>query len=78
MSWHPTGKLLAFVIEHKGMPWLYRYNIEDKEFTKQIIYNVQKVSDFSFSDNGQYFVMSAVQNGQSDLFVYNIAIYHNA
>ena len=73
LSWHPTGKLLAFVIEHKGMPWLYRYNIEDKEFTKQIIYNVQKVSDFSYSDNGQYFVMSAVQNGQSDLFVYSIA-----
>lgn len=73
LSWHPTGKLLAFIIEDKGMPWLYRYNIEDKEFTKQIIYNVQKITDFSFSDNGQYFVMSAVQKGQSDLFVYNIA-----
>jgi len=73
LSWHPTGKLLAFIIEDKGMPWLYRYNIEDKEFTKQIIYNVQKVTDFGFSDNGQFFVMSAVQKGQSDLFVFNIA-----
>jgi WD40 repeat protein len=73
LAWHPTGKLLAFIIEDKGMPWLYRYNIEDKEFTKQIIYNVQKVTDFGFSDNGQLFVMSAVQNGQSDVFVYNIA-----
>ncbi len=73
LSWHPTGKLLAFIIEDKGMPWLYRYNIEDKIFTKQIIYNVQKITDFGFSNNGQLFVMSAVQNGQSDLFVYNIA-----
>jgi len=73
LAWHPTGKLLAFIIEDKGMPWLYRYNIEDKEFTKQIIYHVQKVTDFGYSDNGQLFVMSAVQNGQSDLFVYNIA-----
>lgn len=73
LSWHPTGKLLAFIIEDKGMPWLYRYNVEDKEFTKQIIYNVQKVTGFGFSDNGQLFAMSAVQNGQSDLFVYNIA-----
>ena len=73
LAWHPTGKLLAFIIEDKGMPWLYRYNIEDKEFTKQIIYNVQKVTDFGFSNNGQLFVLSAVQNGQSDLFVYNIA-----
>ncbi len=73
LAWHPTGKLLAFIIEQKGMPWLYRYNIEDKEFTKQIVYNVQKVTSFGFSDNGQLFVLSGVKNGQSDLFVYNIA-----
>lgn len=73
LTWHPTGKLLAFVIENKGMPWLYRYNVEDKEFTKQIIFGVQKITDLSFSDNGQLLVMSAVQKGQSDLFVFNIA-----
>jgi Tol biopolymer transport system component len=73
LAWHPTGKLLTFIIEDKGMPWFYRYNIEEKEFTKQIIYNVQKITDFGFSNNGQLLVMSAVQNGQSDLFVYNIA-----
>jgi len=73
LAWHPTGKLLAFVIEDKGMPWLYRYNIEDKDFTKQIIYGVQKVTDMGFSDNGQLLVMSAVQKGQSDLFVFNVA-----
>ncbi len=73
LAWHPTGKLLAFVIENKGMPWLYRYNLEEKDFTKQIIYGVQKITDFGFSDNGQLLVMSAVQNGQSYLFVFNIA-----
>ncbi len=73
LSWHPTGKLLAFIIEDKGMPWLYRYNIEDKEITKQILYGVQKITDFQYSDNGQLLVMSAVQKGQSDLFVFNIA-----
>ncbi len=41
--------------------------------TKQIIYNVQKVTDFSYSDDGRFLVMSAVQNGQSDIFVFNIA-----
>lgn len=73
LAWHPTGKLLAFIIEDKGMPWLYRYNLEEKEYTKQIIYGVQKITDFGFSDNGQLLVMSAVQNGQSDLFIFNIA-----
>jgi len=73
LAWHPTGKLLAFIIERKGMPWLYMYNIGKKKMTKQIIYNVQKVTDFAYSDDGRFLVMSAVQGGQSDIFVFNIA-----
>ena len=73
LAWHPTGKLLTFIIERKGMPWLYMYNLEEKKMTKQIIYNVQKVTDFAYSDDGRFLVMSAVQNGQSDIFIFNIA-----
>ena len=73
LAWHPTGKLLAFIIERKGMPWLYMYNLDEKRMTKQIIYNVQKVTDFSYSEDGRFMVMSAVQEGQSDIFVFNIA-----
>jgi WD40 repeat protein len=73
LAWHPTGKLLSFIIERKGMPWLYMYNLDEKKMTRQIIYNVQKVTDFSYSDDGRFMVMSAVQQGQSDIFVFNIA-----
>ncbi|MEE4258318.1 MAG: hypothetical protein V2I62_01040 [Bacteroidales bacterium] len=73
LAWHPTGKLLSFIIERKGMPWLYMYNLDEKKMTRQIIYNVQKVTDFSYSDDGRFMVMSAVQKGQSDIFVFNIA-----
>lgn len=73
LAWHPTGKLLSFIIERKGMPWLYMYNLDEKKMAKQTIYNVQKVTDFSYSDDGRFLVMSAVQNGQSDIFVFNIA-----
>jgi len=73
LAWHPTGKLLSFIIERKGMPWLYMYNLDEKKMTKQIIYNVQKVTDFAYSDDGRFLVMSAVQQGQSDIFVFNIA-----
>ena len=73
LAWHPTGKLLAFIIERKGMPWLYMYNLDEKKMTKQIVYNVQKVTDFSYSDDGRFLVMSAVQKGQSDIFIFNIA-----
>jgi len=73
LSWHPTGKLLSIVIEEKGLPRLYLYDIEEKKFAKQNFYEVQKIIDFSYSDDGRFMVMSAVQNGQSDLFVFNIA-----
>lgn len=73
LAWHPTGKILAISLEDKGMPWLYLYNVEEKYFSKQIIYDVQKITDISYSDNGQQLVVSAIKNGQSDVFVFNIA-----
>ena len=73
LSWHPTGKHLAIVIEEKGLPRLYLYDIEEKKFAKQNFYEVQKITDFAYSDDGRFMVMSAVQKGQSDLFVFNIA-----
>ena len=73
LAWHPTGKMLAFMIEHKGMPWLYRYDLDKKKMTKQPIYEVQKITDMSYSDNGRFLVMSAVRKGQSDVYVFNIA-----
>ena len=73
LAWHPTGKLLAYVIEDKGLPWLYLYNLEEKKTTKQVIYQVQKVIDFAYSDDGRFMVVSAIQKGQSDVFVFNIS-----
>ena len=73
LAWHPTGKLLAYVIEDKGLPWLYLYNLEEKKTTKQVIYQVQKVIDFAYSDDGRFMVVSAIQKGKSDVFVFNIS-----
>jgi len=73
LAWHPTGKLLAYVIEEKGLPWLYMYNLEEKKTTKQVIFEVQKVIDFAYSDDGRFMIVSAVKKGQSDIFVFNIS-----
>ena len=73
LAWHPTGKLLAYIIEDKGLPWLCLYNVEEKKTTKQVIFEVQKITDFAYSDDGRFLVMSAVRKGQSDLFVFNIS-----
>jgi Tol biopolymer transport system component len=78
LAWHPTGKMLAIMLEHKGKPWLYMYSLEKnklikKKFAKQPIYEMQKITDMSYADNGRFMVMSAVKKGQSDVYVFNIA-----
>ncbi len=73
LTWHPSGQVLAFIIEKKGLPWLYFYNIRKKRITKLLLTDVQKVLSMSYSEDGRFIVMSAIQNGNSDIFIFNVA-----
>ncbi|MEI7980435.1 MAG: hypothetical protein WCI71_02205, partial [Bacteroidota bacterium] len=73
IAWHPSGKAISLILERKGQIYLYIYNLQDKSYSHQILENFQKVLDISYSDDGSLLVFSAVQKGQSDIFVYNIA-----
>jgi len=73
LAWHPTGNVISMIIEKKGLLYLYFYDRETRKWQNQNLYNFQKVIDFSYSPDGRSFVMSAVQRGQSDIYIYNIA-----
>ncbi len=73
LDWNPAGDVLAIIVEKKGEIYLYFYSTEDKEFNKIILYNFEKVIDFSYTPDGRKLLMSAVQKGQSDLFLFNIS-----
>jgi WD40 repeat protein len=73
VAWHPAGKRLAVITESKGKIFLYYYNTDEKTFEKQRLFDFQKILSFSYSQNGKLLVMSAVINGQTDIFVYNFA-----
>lgn len=73
LAWHPSGKIIALITEHKGQMYLYFYDRDTRKWQNQFLFNFQKILDFSYSPDGRSFVMSAVQRGQSDIFVYNIA-----
>jgi len=73
LAWHPSGKILTMILEKKGEIYLYFYNLEDRKLENNILYNFEKVIDFSYSSDGRFLVFSAVQKGQSDLYIYNIA-----
>lgn len=73
LDWHPMGEVLAFIVERKGEVYLYFYDTEEKELNRIILYNFEKVKHFSYSPDGRKLMMSAVQKGQSDLFLFNIS-----
>ena len=73
LRWHPSGKLLGFVIEKKGEIYYTTYNFETNE-TKEIeMTALEKMNSFDYSNDGLSLVIAGFNNGQSDLFIFNIA-----
>lgn len=77
LHWHPSGKLLTIITEKKGILWMYYYLPEEKRLEKQKFFDVEKVLDFNFSDDGRLMVMSAVKDGQSDIFIHDRVSHSN-
>jgi Tol biopolymer transport system component len=72
MAWHPSGKILAFVTEDKGLLRLNYYNLEEKSISQRILLLYEKVLDLSYSSDGMRFVISGIVNGQTDIYIHNI------
>jgi hypothetical protein len=73
VNWHPNGNVLSMIVEKKGEVYLYFYNLQERKKNYIILYNFEKVIDYAYSSDGRFLVFSAVQKGQSDLYLYNIA-----
>lgn len=72
LAWHPSGQLIGIIRERKGLLWYGTYTIAYGKYEEGKLFNFEKVLDFSYSDDGQSMVLSAIQKGQSDVFVYNL------
>lgn len=72
LAWHPSGQSLSFITEEKGGFWLYFFELDSKELTKNEIFSFSKINDFSFSPDGKSFVFTAMKDGQVDVFTYNV------
>ena len=73
LAWHPSSKILSIILERKNKIYLYYYTLETKKFNKIRLFDFEKILDFSYSDDGRLIVLSGVQNGQTDIFVFNPA-----
>ncbi|MEI6815294.1 MAG: hypothetical protein WCL14_01690 [Bacteroidota bacterium] len=72
LCWHPTGKLLAMIREYQGKVMLRVYDVEKKKYEESQMMGFDKITDMGYSDDGQNLVLSGIQKGQSDIYVYNI------
>lgn len=72
LAWHPSNKLVSIITEHKGKIKLILYNLETKKRDTRELFNFEKIVSADYSDDGREFVFTAVQMGQSDVYIYNI------
>lgn len=73
VAWHPTGQIISFITEEKGKLNLYFYNLDDKKLTKRPIFGLEKIFNYNYSSDGFKLVLSGMQEGQIDIYIYNIA-----
>lgn len=72
-TWHPDAKKLAIVRHHKGKNQLIIRDIRKSKKEIREFRNLEKVLSFSYSTDGRYLVLSALKDGQTDLFTYSLA-----
>lgn len=73
LAWHPSGAVLAMVLEKKGLLWLYLYDVDERQWTSRNIYGFEKITHLTYSPDGRSLLFSAVQKGQNDLFLFTIS-----
>lgn len=72
LGWNKSGKILAFTTEFESNVTFWTYNLEKDELKSKILPFMTKVLSFSFSPNGYYVTFSAISNGYTDIFVFNM------
>ncbi len=72
-AWHPSNEILGFITEEEGILSLNFYNLTTDELTTRILYYFEKILDMDFSPDRRKLVFSAVYNGQTDIYVYDLA-----
>ena len=77
LAWHPSSQILGFVTEEKGELKFHIYNLETREISTRNLLYFEKVLDLSFSPDARKLVFSAVADGQTDIWVFDIAASTN-
>ncbi len=72
IAWHPSGEWLGVTIEEKGRCYYYPFELETKKWDKRRMIEVEKITDWSYSNDGKTFLFSGYKDGQSDIYLYSL------
>jgi hypothetical protein len=73
LAWDPKGALLACIYWEEGKIKLFVYDVVGRyKKVKQVLTQFEQIQDVKFMLNNNTLLMSAVKNGQSDIFIYDI------
>ena len=72
IAWSPIDHYLTVIHEKQGKTEMITYNIDGGRPQKRFLLQFDKILDFSYNNRGNMMVMSAVKEGQSDIYLYFI------
>ncbi|MGE0089191.1 MAG: hypothetical protein AB7S50_06910 [Bacteroidales bacterium] len=73
ISWHPSGKYLTIITESENKLQIIQYSLDNNSLSTRNLFTFDKILDFSYSADGSKMIFSAVRNGLTDLFIYDVA-----
>ncbi len=77
LAWHPSGEFFSIITEQKGKMLLSYYILDTKKMETQELFYIDKILDFSYSDDGLFFVFSGINHGHTDIYVHSVAANSN-
>ncbi len=72
-EWHPSGKSLTFILELGGKIKLFTYVLASKELKERNLQYFDKILSYCYSKDGYTMLISAVKNGNTDIYLLNLA-----
>lgn len=72
IAWNPDGNLLNVVLYMDDKTILKSYSIDGKLVSSQVLDDIPFVKEFSYSPDGSQIIFSVIENGQSDLVLYDV------
>lgn len=72
LAWHPSGEMLTYIFEKRANAWIGNYAIESGKHTRKELYLIEKINSMQYSPDGKRMILSAVNRGQTDLYLYQV------